>query len=516
VLNTHAHFDHSMADGLFRNLGARILVGSDDADAVEKGTRVTANFLLDPKLRATYPRTTVDWRLSDGEELRLGNKILHVIHTPGHTAGSTSFMLQLDGRNILFSGDTLLYDYRLGAQGTAYADNRAYVASLQKIAKFTLTLSDPIHWDMLLSGHGALVLDRAYMDVDKGWRTVQLDLLEGQPIAALPFSTDSYRKLMFGRPPLEGKSSARQDSPPQPPLPDTVGPQTKAVLAPILAQPAASAESDVPTMRAFADKVQAMVSEHQLSRYKVRVETGKMAGIPVRIFTPENAAAGKSDVVLLNLHGGGFVVDSGSLTENIPVAALTGMTVIAVLYRLAPEHPFPAAVEDAVRVYRELLKTHSPHHIVLYGTSAGATLSAEALVRLKALKVPLPAALGFFSAPTDLQGKSDSEQYLPKVSGKDLSEVFKPYLSGADPNSPELSPLHADLTGFPPTLLLTGTRDQLLSQTALFQRALLRAGVEAQLVVFEAMPHAHWTWLEIAESDEAFELMARFFRSHLQ
>lgn len=201
VINTHAHFDHSMANGLFRKLGAKILIGKDDADAVEKGTLVTAKFMLSSKEVANYPKTKVDWPLSDGEELYLGNKTFIVIHTPGHTAGSSCLLLQLDGRNILFSGDTLLYDNRLGTQSTAYADNRAYLASLEKLEHFTLTFTNhPIRWDVLLPGHGALVLNRAYMDVLKGLRTVQIDRFTGQPVEAYQFSTEDYRQLMFGRP----------------------------------------------------------------------------------------------------------------------------------------------------------------------------------------------------------------------------------------------------------------------------------------------------------------------------
>jgi glyoxylase-like metal-dependent hydrolase (beta-lactamase superfamily II) len=200
VLNTHAHFDHSMADGLFRKLGAEILIHAFDADAVERASRVTGSYFLPPEIQAIYPKTTVDWRLVDGEELKLGNQLIQVIHTPGHTEGSSTFVLQLEGQNILFTGDTLLYDHRLGFQGTAYADNHAYVRSLEKLNRFTMDAINRIQWDVLLPGHGALVLNRAYMDVQKGLRTVQIDLLEGYPVEALPFATDDYRRLMFGRP----------------------------------------------------------------------------------------------------------------------------------------------------------------------------------------------------------------------------------------------------------------------------------------------------------------------------
>ena len=101
--------------------------------------------------------------------------------------------------------------------------------------------------------------------------------------------------------------------------------------------------------------------------------------------------ADKVDRVLINLHGGGFTTDSGSLTESIPIANLTHTKVVAVLYRLAPEHPFPAAVDDSVAVYKELLKTYKPQHIAIYGASAGGILTGEVAVKIKQLGLPLPA-----------------------------------------------------------------------------------------------------------------------------
>ena len=112
-------------------------------------------------------------------------------------------------------------------------------------------------------------------------------------------------------------------------------------------------------------------------------------------------AAANAGKVLLDLHGGGFDSDSGSYTETIPIAYYARVPVVAALYRLAPEHPFPAAVDDAVAVYRELLKTHKPEQIAIYGTSAGAILTGEVAVQLKQLSLPEPAALGIFSGLGD-------------------------------------------------------------------------------------------------------------------
>lgn len=201
VLNTHAHFDHSMADAHFQRLGAKILVGRADVSAVEKGTLVTAKYALTPDQIAAYPTLTVDRSVDDGEQLILGNKTFTAISTPGHTPGSTCYLLTVDQQNILFGGDTILFDYRLGAQATPYADNVAYLASLRKVSRFNANPTlRPVRWDMLLPGHGVIVLDHAYMDVLKDLRQVQWDVANGAAVAALPFADDDYRKLMFGRP----------------------------------------------------------------------------------------------------------------------------------------------------------------------------------------------------------------------------------------------------------------------------------------------------------------------------
>ena len=162
-----------------------------------------------------------------------------------------------------------------------------------------------------------------------------------------------------------------------------------------------------------------------------------------------------------------------------------------------------------------LLADHAPEEIALYGTSAGACLCAQLLVRLRDTGGPLPRALGFFTGTADLSRIGDSEFFFrPADAGS--SEQFSDYVRNHDRQSPQISPIFADLTGFPPTLCIAGTRDFMLSQTALFHRALLRAGVHAEILIFEAMPHAHWIFLDLPESDQAFRAMARFFVDHLR
>jgi acetyl esterase/lipase len=177
-----------------------------------------------------------------------------------------------------------------------------------------------------------------------------------------------------------------------------------------------------------------------------KIQDATIAGVPVRMVTPDNMPFGNRDKVLMNLHGGSFNSDSGSFAESIPIAGYTQIKVVAVLYRLAPENPFPAAVDDAVAVYKELLKSYKPDHIIIYGTSAGATLTAEVAVRLKQLSLPMPAALGIFSALDSFARMGDSYAiYTLRGLAGHLEppdgSVHDPYYVGAaDPRDPVLLP----------------------------------------------------------------------------
>ncbi len=246
-----------------------------------------------------------------------------------------------------------------------------------------------------------------------------------------------------------------------------------------------------------------------------------MAGVPVRIVTPDGMPEANRDKVLLNLHGGGFNSDSGSYTETIPIAGFTKIKVVAVLYRLAPEYPFPAAVDDSVAVYKELLKSYKPDHIVIYGTSAGAILTGEVAVKLKQLGLPQPAALGIFSGLGDFARVGDSQSLFAL---RGLAGHLDPprtgphnrdYLGNTDPKDPVLSPVYADLHGLPPTLFVTSERDMLLSGTANLHRAFLEAGVDARLIVFDGLPHAFWYSSTMPEALEANHMMADFFLKEL-
>jgi epsilon-lactone hydrolase len=300
------------------------------------------------------------------------------------------------------------------------------------------------------------------------------------------------------------------------PMPSTVSPEAQTWLV-SLTQKKLSARN-LAEVRAATDEWRKNDSAEARKLYPVDIAETTIAGVRTDVIVPAAMPESNRNRVLINLHGGGFISDSGSLIEGIPIAYLAKTKVVSVYYRLAPENPFPAAVDDVVAVYKELLKAHPPQNIGIFGTSAGAILTCQTVVRLKQLGLALPAALGIFSVHTDFSRSSDSRAFftldgLPGNLGVPDPRHAPPdqYAGSTDRRDPVLSPLFADLHGMPPSLLVTSTRDLLLSDTAIFHRALLRAGNDAQLVVFEALPHAFWYHFQLPETKEALELMARFF-----
>ncbi len=303
------------------------------------------------------------------------------------------------------------------------------------------------------------------------------------------------------------------------PVPTTISPEAQKILARRVSD--AAVPETLKERRAKTDAWQSRAGEKSRSLYPVNIEQETIASVPTKVITPLIIPENRRNRVLINVHGGGFNSDSGSLTETIPIANLTQTKVVAVLYRLAPEHPFPAAVEDTVAVFKNLLKTYEPRNIGLYGTSAGAILTAEVTVKLRQLGLPLPGVLGVFSGNGDFSRTGDSQAIyaLNGLSGplKPPSKqvTLSPYVASTDTKDPVLSPVYANLNGLPPTLFITSSRDLLLSGTTILHRAFLRAGVDAHLIVFEALPHAFWNDAELPESKEAYGIMTAFFDKNL-
>jgi epsilon-lactone hydrolase len=302
------------------------------------------------------------------------------------------------------------------------------------------------------------------------------------------------------------------------PLPETISSQARAMLARPVSD--AAEHETLAERRTRTDAYQARARAAWNAICPNRTIESVIAGVPVHIVTPMLVPAENRDKVLINLHGGGFNSDSGSYIESIPIAVYGRIKVVSVMYRLAPEHPFPAGVDDAIAVYRALLKTYQPDHVAIYGTSAGAIITGEVAVKIKQLGLPMPAALGIFSGMGDFARAGDSSSIF---SLRGLAGPLEPahgihdpyYIGNVSATDPVLSPMYADLHGLPPALFVTATRDMLLSGTVNLERAYLRAGVDAQLVVFDALPHAFWYNPALPESIEASHIMANFFLKHL-
>ena len=304
------------------------------------------------------------------------------------------------------------------------------------------------------------------------------------------------------------------------PMPNNISPEAQTWLASLTLK-----KHDPQTLeqrRTSTDEWRKRQSAEARRLYPVNVQEANIGSVRTDIITPLETPEANKKLVLINLHGGGFNSDSGSLIEGVPISNLAKIKVVSVYYRLAPENPFPAAVEDVVAVYKELLKTYKPQNIGIFGTSAGAILTGEAAVRFKQLGLPLPGALGEFSTLADFSRPSDTRQLftLDGFPGDmNPTDTAHPpsdqYPAKTDRKDPVLSPLFADLKGMPPTLLVSSTRDILLSDTSTLHRALLRAGNDAQLVVFDALPHAFWYHFQLPETQEALGIMVKFFQDKL-
>lgn len=303
------------------------------------------------------------------------------------------------------------------------------------------------------------------------------------------------------------------------PVPTTVSPEAQKWLTSLVTS--TPGPESLAERRRRTDIWRAHDSAEAERLYPVKIEETTTAGVRTDIITPLETPTANRNRVLINLHGGGFNSDSGSLIEGVPIANLAKIKVVSVYYRLAPENPFPAAVDDVVAVYKELLKRYKSTDIGIFGTSAGAILTAEVTSKLKQSGLPLPSALGFFSGLADFSRVGDSRQLFTLNGFPGTMEPMYPshlddqYVAKTDRRDPVLSPLFADLDGWPPTLLVTSTRDILLSDTTIFHRTLLAAGDNAQLVVFEALPHAFWYHFQLPETKEALGLMAKFFDEHV-
>jgi monoterpene epsilon-lactone hydrolase len=259
-------------------------------------------------------------------------------------------------------------------------------------------------------------------------------------------------------------------------------------------------------------------------RFKVQSEQLTVNGVTAYMITPRDIPPENRNRLLVHVHGGCYVLSGGEsgTSEAIYMAAFGHFKVLSVDYRRPPEFPYPAALDDAMAVWKGALKMAEPRNMAIFGTSAGGALTLSMVLRAKQDGLALPAAIAPGTPMSDLTGAGDSFQtnfmvdnVLVGYDGR-CDAMAKLYAGGHDLKDPLLSPVYGDMHGFPPTILTTGTRDLLLSNTVRVHRKLREAGVDAELEVYEGQSHAQYMRdANAPETKEAFTEIARFFDKHL-
>lgn len=257
----------------------------------------------------------------------------------------------------------------------------------------------------------------------------------------------------------------------------------------------------------------------------VKVEETRLAGVHCYIVTPNKIALENRRRLLIHVHGGGYVFGPGeaALPEAIMMAGFGGYKVISVDYRMPPDFPYPAAMDDAMAVWKEVLKSHEHRRLAIFGTSTGGAMTLAMVLRAKDEKLPLPAAIAPGTPWSDIDKIGDSyasnewvDNVLVTWDGW-LGRAAKLYANGTSLKNPYISPIYGDFKGFPPTILTSGTRDLFLSNTVRTHRKLRRAGVIADLNVYEGQSHAQYQFnVDAPETKEAFTDIARFFDRYLK
>lgn len=273
--------------------------------------------------------------------------------------------------------------------------------------------------------------------------------------------------------------------------------------------------TSIPNMRQRIDKSTRWLP----SPKNVTVEPVSANGVPGEWLIPPGSP---DDRALLYFHGGAFCICN--LQTHRPLvsalAASAGVRALSLDYRLAPEHPFPAALDDGLAAYRWLLANgFAPENIVLGGDSAGGNLALALLVSLRDASEPLPAGAILLSPVTDLTGQLESRRSKAKadiVLRGDLSFMLEAYIASADPAHPHLSPILADLHGLPPLLFHVGSDEILLDDSLLFAEKARQAGGQAQAVVWTGMWHVFQISPGLPEARQSIQALGAFVRERME
>jgi epsilon-lactone hydrolase len=283
--------------------------------------------------------------------------------------------------------------------------------------------------------------------------------------------------------------------------------------------------ADGPAWRGFIEQMNeillvALPLVSVAERPGIKSETTQMSGVTVHISTPDTLDAAVKDSVYLEIHGGGLVLLGGEACRRggLRFAEILGMRTMSVDYGVPPDRRYPAGLDDCLAVYRALLKDYSPQRIIVGGISGGSNLAAALPLRARDEGLPLPGALALLTPELDLTESGDTFETLmgidPVLTAR-LTTQIEAYAPGQDLTHPYLSPLFGDFTrGYPSTFLQSGTRDLFLSNAVRMHRKLLKAGIAAELHVWEAMPHGAFSWYA-PEDEEVSQELRRFVRAHL-
>jgi epsilon-lactone hydrolase len=312
------------------------------------------------------------------------------------------------------------------------------------------------------------------------------------------------------------------------PVPSSVSPEAQQFLASGLAlandnAAGAPAADDLDGWRALiegANEGLAMAMEMRVAHLDPTVEVMTVGDVPVFVLTPDGGSDDAEQPIYLDIHGGAFYMGGGDACRAMAknTVAQVQMRTWSVDYRMPPDHPYPAALDDCIAVYRRLVEVQAPGRIIVGGQSAGGNLAAALVLRARDEGLPMPAGLVLLTPEADLTESGDSFATLLGIDPlltESLATSIAMYAGDRDLTDPYLSPLFGDLTPpFPPTLLQAGTRDLFLSNVVRMHRKLRAGGVEAELHVFEAMPHGGF-WGS-PEDDDLAEEVRRFVAAHLR
>jgi monoterpene epsilon-lactone hydrolase len=279
--------------------------------------------------------------------------------------------------------------------------------------------------------------------------------------------------------------------------------------------------------KAMDEKIFIPALERQKAAYAVTIQDQTVGGVKTSVVMPKDGVSVKNkNRILINLHGGGFQMGAGpaALVESVPIAAVGKIEVMTVDYRQGPENKYPAASEDVATVYKELLKHYKPQNIGIYGCSAGGGLSAMSMAWFQKEKLPNPGAIGVFSSSAG-GGQGDASYIAPVLNGQpppplsmgEHGPAAYGYFAGVDRKSPLVSPVYSPdvLAKFPPTLVITATRDMAMSGALYTHTQLVKAGVDTELQVWEGTGHCFFYSADMPESKEAYDVIVKFFDRHL-